>query len=96
MSKLYDGIVELELAPPVLISSLIILHSHLKKTPNIDVLNVKGSIDEGITVRMLIRTPTPLLGLIKGVVTIKDVSDNSNLVQSQTEDGVKRIIVKTI
>jgi len=93
MSELFEGIVELALAPPVPVRSLLLLHAQLKHTPNIDVLNVKGSVDEGITVRMIIRNPVPLLELIKKIALVRNASDADSFVQSQVEEGIKRIVL---
>jgi vacuolar-type H+-ATPase subunit H len=95
MSKLYDGVVELAISPPVNVSTLCALHKQLKQTPNIDVLSMKGAVNEGLRIRMLVRAPLPLLEFIKGLSAVKDASDDEGLVQSQTEKGVKRIIVTT-
>jgi DNA-binding NarL/FixJ family response regulator/vacuolar-type H+-ATPase subunit H len=95
MSKLYDGVVELAIAPPVNVSTLCALHKQLKQTPNIDVLSMKGAVNEGLRIRMLVRSPLPLLEFIKGLSAVKDASDDEGLVQSQIEKGVKRIVVTT-
>ena len=94
-SKLYEGVVELALDPPVNVSTMCALHKQLKQNPNVDVLNTKGSVDEGLKIRMLIRTPIPLLEFIKGLSAVKYASVNDTPVQSQTGDGARRILVKT-
>jgi len=95
MSKLYDGVIELAVAPHVNVSTLCALHKQLKQTPNVDVLSVKGSVNEGLRIRMLVKTPLPLLEFIKGISAVKDVTDDEGLVKSQIEEGVKRIVVTT-
>ncbi len=95
MSKLYDGVVELAIAPPVNVSTLCALHKQLKQTPNLDVLSMKGAVNEGLRIRMLVRAPLPLLEFIKGLSAVKDASDDEGQVQSQIEKGVKRIVVTT-
>jgi hypothetical protein len=94
-SKLYDGVVELAIAPPVNVSTLCALHKQLKQTPNIDVLSMKGAVNEGLRIRMLVRAPLPLLEFIKGLSAVKDASEDEGLVPSQIEKGVKRIVVTT-
>jgi hypothetical protein len=73
--------------------ALVSLHANLKNAANIDVLNVKGSVQEGVRIRMFIRNPIPLLGIVKGISTVIAVSDDDGLNQSQEEEGVKRIFV---
>ena len=94
-SKLYDGVVELAIAPYANVSTLCALHKQLKQTPNIDVLSVNGSTNEGLRIRMLVRAPLPLLEFVKGLSAVKDAADDEGPVQSQMEKGVKRIVVTT-
>jgi hypothetical protein len=50
-------------------------------------------VDEGITVRMIIRNPVPLLELIKKIALVRNASDADSFVQSQVEEGIKRIVL---
>jgi two-component system response regulator DegU len=93
MAKFYDGIVELAVPPPVDLRALVALHKNLKNATDIDVLNVKGSIDKGIRIRMFLRKPMPLLGIVKGISKVVSISDDDGLTQSQEEEAVKRISV---
>jgi len=78
------------------------LHKHLKQTPNIEVLNLGGSVDKGITIRLLLENPTPILKVLGGLPEVKSASDepsgDDKLVPSRqtTEDElIRRILVIT-
>lgn len=63
--SLFDGTVELALPPPVALDRMLQLHKHLKETPHVDVLNLGGSVDNGITIRILVDSPLPLLKILQ-------------------------------
>lgn len=64
-NRFFQGDVELALAPPVRLDAMVVLHKQLKRIPNVEVLNVTGSVDKGITIRALAKSPTPLIKFIK-------------------------------
>ncbi|UCC60966.1 MAG: hypothetical protein JSV02_03870, partial [Dehalococcoidia bacterium] len=70
-----DGIVELALPPPVALDRMLKLHRRLKETPHIDVLNLGGSVDKGITIRILLDSPTPLMETIRAMNEVDDVEE---------------------
>jgi F0F1-type ATP synthase membrane subunit b/b' len=63
-SDLFDGTIELVLPPPVVLDRMLQLHKHLKQIPHVDVLNLGGSVDKGITIRILADSPVPLVKAI--------------------------------
>jgi hypothetical protein len=74
----------------------------LKEAPHIEVLNLGGSVEKGITIRILTDTPTPLLQVIGELPEVDAVSeeqpDSDKIVPSRqsTEDPpIRRIIITT-
>jgi len=96
--KHFDGVAELELVPPMHLDTLVLFHKHLKQSREIEVLNVTGSVDKGVAIKILVRTPIPLLGLIKGLPMVKSVSAHTGLTPDEEGEGEKllqRLIVTT-
>jgi len=99
---LFTGTVELVLPPPVVLDRMLQLHKHLKRTPNVDVLNLGGSVDKGITIRVLVQNPTPLLKVIGKLSEVEEASeelpDADKAVpgrETGEETPIRRIIVTT-
>jgi len=99
---LFTGTVELALPPPVVLDRMLQLHKHLKRTPNVDVLNLGGSVDKGITIRVLVQNPTPLLKVIGKLSEVEEASEelpdaNKAVPGRETgeETSIRRIIVTT-
>jgi len=99
-ANLFDGTVELALPPPVALDRMLQLHKHLKETPHIDVLNLGGSVDNGITIRILLDSPIPLLKILEdlpgaeGVAEQLDGGDGTIPGREGDEAGqVRRVII---
>jgi vacuolar-type H+-ATPase subunit H len=99
---LFIGTVELALAPPVVLDRMLQLHKHLKQTPHVDVLNLGGSVDRGITIRVVVQDPIPLLKVIGKLPEVNKVSeelpDADKTVpgrQTGEETPIRRIIITT-
>jgi len=99
---LFDGTVELALPPPVALDRMLQLHKLLKEAPHVDVLNLGGSVEKGITIRIVMDSPTPLLKVIGDLPEVETVSeeypDAEKIVPSrQSEDApsIRRIIITT-
>lgn len=99
---LFTGTVELALPPPVILDRMLQLHKHLKQTPHVDVLNLGGSVDKGITIRVLVQDPTPLLKVIGKLPEVDEASeeltDADKTVpgrQTGEETPIRRIIITT-
>jgi len=61
---LFEGHVELALPPPLGLDQMLQIHKTMKQIPYVNVLNLGGSVDKGITIRIFVETPTPLLKVI--------------------------------
>jgi vacuolar-type H+-ATPase subunit H len=101
-SGLFEGTVELALTPPVLLDKMLLLHKHLKQTPNVDVLNLGGSVDKGITIRVLVETPTPLVEVIGSLSELgeafEELPSDEKLVptrQNGEDQPIRRIVIAT-
>jgi len=99
-ANLFDGTVELALPPPVALDRMLQLHKHLKETPHIDVLNLGGSVDNGITIRILLDSPIPLLKILEGFpeadgVTEELDGDDRSIPGREGDEGfqVRRVII---
>jgi len=99
---LFTDTVELVLPPPVILDRMLQLHKHLKQTPHVDVLNLGGSVDKGITIRVLVQDPTPLLKVIGKLPEVDEASeelpDADKTVpgrQTGEETPIRRIIITT-
>ena len=99
---LYHGTVELVIPPPLGLARMLKLHRHLTKTPQIKVLNVKGSKEGGLIVRLLLRTHIPLLGILEALPQVEKVSDTLEETgdiyrprRTGDEPLVRRIVVTT-
>ena len=51
------------------------IHRNLKETPQLNVLSLGGSVDKGITIRIELDGPVPLLSLIGGMRGVGKVSE---------------------
>jgi vacuolar-type H+-ATPase subunit H len=99
-SNLFAGTVELALPPPVALDRMLQLHKQLKETPHIDVLNLGGSVDNGITIRILLDSPILLLNILRdlpgadGVAEELDGDDGTFPSREGDEaDQVRRVII---
>ena len=71
----YDDTVELALPPPVALDRMLKLHKHLKKDSRVKVVDLKGSLDKGVRIKLLVQAHTPLLSMLAALPEVKDVSD---------------------
>ncbi len=77
-SDLYAGSVEITLPPPVGLNQMLQLHRHLKENPNVDVLSLTGSVDQGITIKVTVRIPTPLLKMIGELPEVRRAAEETS------------------
>jgi hypothetical protein len=101
-TDIFDGTIELALPPPVALDIMLQLHKHLKEAPHVEVLNLGGSVEKGITIRIITDTPIPLLQVIGELPEVEAVSEeqpdgdeNVPSRQSDEDPPVRRIIVTT-
>ena len=71
----YDDIVDLELLPPIALDQMLRLHKHLKKNPRVKVVELKGSLDKGVTIKIFVQAHTPLLNMLAILPEVEKVSD---------------------
>jgi hypothetical protein len=97
---LFDGTVELALPPPVALDRMLQLHKHLKETPHVDVLNLGGSVDNGITIRILLDSPQPLLKILSELPEAERVAeerpqDSKKVPKRKGDPGdeVRRVVI---
>ena len=74
---LYSGTVEVAILPPVSLHQMLRLHEYLKVVQKVKVLNLGGSVDKGITIRIQIDAPMPLIKVLKGISEVEKASDES-------------------
>jgi hypothetical protein len=72
---IFHGTVELVLPPPVALDRMLQLHKQLKEMSHIDVLNLGGSVDNGITIRILLDSPVPLLQILEELPEADEVAE---------------------
>ena len=75
---LFEGIVEIELIPPVSLGPVLRIHRLLTDTPSVDVINVGGSLDKGIIIRASVGNPVPLIDVIGQVSEVDKVVEESD------------------
>ena len=99
---LYHGTVELAIPPPVALDRILKLHKNLAKTSQIKVLNLKGSADKGIRIKLLLQTHIPLLSFLEALPEVENVAaglkeaDKTYPPQHRgDEPPVRRIVVTT-
>ncbi|MEE8471269.1 MAG: response regulator, partial [Dehalococcoidia bacterium] len=101
-SDLHHGTVELVVAPPVGLHQMMHLHEHLQDIPQIQVLNLGGSVDNGITIRLTVNSPTPLLRILGDLPEVKraldDVQEAEKIVPGRKGENqpVTRIVVELL
>ena len=72
---LYQGAVELEITSPVGLHQLLLLNEHLRSIGQADVLGVGGSLDKDITIRLRLKTPAPLLEVLRNLPEVVQARD---------------------
>ena len=96
---LYNGTIELAILPPVSLQQILQLHEHLRPITQMNVLNLGGSVDKGITIRICIETPIPLLKILRDLPEVEKASDEleetERIVPARQEEGqkVRRVVV---
>jgi cell division septum initiation protein DivIVA len=73
-SALYDGNVELVLPPPVAPDRLLKLGRQLRHNRQIRVLSLKGSLLQGVRIKLFLRARIPLLNILKAIPDVEKVS----------------------
>ena len=71
----YDDTVELVLPPPIALDQMLKLHKHLKNDSRVKVVDLKGSLDKGVRIKILVQAHTPLLSMLTALPEVEKVSD---------------------
>jgi vacuolar-type H+-ATPase subunit H len=97
---LYSGNVELAIPPPVATNKLLKLHSQLKKARQVKVMDVVGSANKGVIIRLFLRSPTRLIDMLEDLPEVREAaaatkqSRNTGVPQRKPgEPAVRRIVV---
>lgn len=97
---LYDGTVELTIPPPIALDRIVKLHRHLRGTPDIKIMEMRGTADKGLRMQLHLRSRTPLLNILEAMPEVKKASDPpqraGSIAHSQSATGkrpVRRIVV---
>jgi len=96
---LYQGNVELVLAPPVAAGQLVKLGRQLKHFNYIKVVGLDGSLKQGIRMRLFLQKRIPLLKVLKAMPEVETASGGLGKTQESpmpvaTEPGVRSVLVK--
>lgn len=99
--ELYDGTVELLIPPPIAPTRLLKFGRQLRHTRQIRVVGLKGSLTQGITIRLFLRTRIPLFKVLEAIPEVEKVSgelkkanDVHNHAQTRDELSAKSILVR--
>jgi len=97
---LYSGNVELAIPPPVATNKLLKLHSQLKKARQVKVMDVVGSANKGVIIRLFLRSPTRLIDMLENLPEVREAAaatkqsrDTGAPQHRPSKPGVRRIVV---
>jgi DNA-binding response OmpR family regulator len=96
---LYEGTVELAMLPPVSLQQMLQVHQHLQQMQQMKVLNLGGSVDKGITIRVYLKMPVPLLKIVRELPDVERASAESaepeSIIPAQQGESpkVRRVVV---
>jgi CheY-like chemotaxis protein len=99
---LYSGTIELAILPPVSLQQVLQLHDDLRPITQMYVLNLGGSVDKGITIRVNVETPIPLLKLLRELPEVEKAYDEmeepERIVPARQGESpkVRRIVVQLL
>jgi cell division septum initiation protein DivIVA len=99
--SLYDGTVELVLPPPLAPMRLVKFGRQLRRTRQIRVEGLKGSLKQGIRISLFLRTRIPLVKILEAIPDVEKVSEElqkvngaHKLTQIRDELNIKSILVR--
>ncbi len=81
VTKLYKGVVELTIMPPVDLGQLENLEKDLRQVENLRLVLVGGSVDEGNRIVVSAEEPIPLLRILKEMPAVEQVVRKSGKTQ---------------
>ena len=71
-NQLYEGRLELEIAPPVDFRQVLKLQSNLRGVPDLKVVSVGGSAQGTNTITVALNQPLPLISLLREMPLVED------------------------
>jgi hypothetical protein len=74
------------------------LHKHLRSIPQVEVLNLGVSADKGITIRLLLQVPTPLLQVLTDLPEVDKIEETGKAAGGRQAGGktaVRKFILTT-
>jgi FixJ family two-component response regulator len=96
---LYNGVVEVSFSRPVSLHQILKLYNHLKSVRQVDILNVLGSANEDVTIKILLETPIPLIKILRDLPEVEEISDGSQDAENVISNSkgitspVKRLVI---
>ena len=101
ISELYDGTVELVLPPPIAPTRLLKFGRQLRHTRQVRFIGLKGSLSQGIRIRLFLRARIPLLKVLAAIPEVDNVSgelqkgnEPHNPPQTRDELSAKSVVVR--
>ena len=73
-AALYDGVVELLFPPPIVVGNVLKLKRHLKAKVRTRMVGVAVSRCDGVSLKLRLPQPTPLVKVIKALPEVREVS----------------------
>lgn len=96
---LYSGPVELSFSRPASLQQIVQFYNTLKYVRQVDIVDVGGLVNQDVTIKLLLGTPTPLIKILKVLPEVEEISDGSqdavNVTFGSPEEvsQVKRIVI---
>jgi len=95
----YQGTVELAISPPVSLWQMLKLYEYLKTVSQLEVLDIDGSADKDVSLKLLLKAPTPLGKILWDLPDVEMVSGESggtgeSTVELKGDAPVARIVVE--
>jgi hypothetical protein len=101
-SASYQGDVELVVMPPVSLERLLDLYRHLRSTPEIKVLYMKGAADNAVNIRLYLPNPLPLISVLEALPEVESASDRRKVIEriiparrKGNDQSVRTVLVTT-
>lgn len=94
----YEGTLELAISPPVSLWQMLQLYEHLKAVSQVEVLDVGGSADKDVSLKLLLKSPTPLGKILWDLPEVEMVSeesggDGASAAEQKSDTPATRIVV---
>ena len=102
VSDLYTGTVEIVTMPSVSLSTVMQMNEHLKDDPRIQIVNMGGSVDKGLIVKLNLESPTPILQIVSDLPEVENATDSLEEIigiesgRNDQDPTIKKIVVELI